>query len=510
MSLHNRRLLLLGGAVLPPGLFSSADVYLDPTSNFYYQKGGYNGLTWTRASAAYIDDTSGNWSLVGNNTPRVSNKGWLIEESRTNSLPNNSMTGAVAGTPGTVPTGWSTSTIAQTDISNLTTTNGMDTIDIHCSSATSITNAGINFISTTTAAALYGQIWTGSVFVALVAGSLTNVSVLQNQLLSRPDGLNASSSMLGITSTLTRFASSLTFTASTAAFAQQRILYTTTGAYDFTLRIGWPQIENNNINSTVSSAVAASAGSGYNVGDTITLTGGAGTQAILTVATLTGGAGTGVATVTVNSAGSYTTLPPSPASQGSTSGAGTGATFTLTPASNTTQAFATSPIRTTTVAATRAADSVVMTTPPTYGTAYTIFSAATPIAPVSYGKTNQVALLVSDGSANNRLSIQRLAFTGNASATSTSGGVTSQVNSLVWNQSTLGKLALGDINGAQSFVFNGGTVGTQTGNLPVNVSQTNIGVNQAGNAGFFSGYISKIAIWGTSKLADATLQGITT
>jgi len=72
----------------------------------------------------------------------------------------------------------------------------------------------------------------------------------------------------------------------------------------------------------------ASGGSGYAIGDTITLTGGTFTQAIvLIVATLSGSA---VATFTTNNFGTYSVLATNPISQGSSSGAGTGATFNVT------------------------------------------------------------------------------------------------------------------------------------------------------------------------------------
>lgn len=78
----------------------------------------------------------------------------------------------------------------------------------------------------------------------------------------------------------------------------------------------------------VLSATVQAGGSGYAVGDTITLTGGTAiVQPVLTVATLTGSA---VSTVTVTYDGAYTVAPTNPVSQGSTSGSGTGATFNLT------------------------------------------------------------------------------------------------------------------------------------------------------------------------------------
>jgi hypothetical protein len=72
----------------------------------------------------------------------------------------------------------------------------------------------------------------------------------------------------------------------------------------------------------------ASGGSGYAIADTITLTGGTfSTSIILTVASLSGSA---VATFTAVQTGTYTVLPTNPISQGSSSGAGTGATFNIT------------------------------------------------------------------------------------------------------------------------------------------------------------------------------------
>jgi hypothetical protein len=76
----------------------------------------------------------------------------------------------------------------------------------------------------------------------------------------------------------------------------------------------------------VPTAIAA-AGSGYMIGDTITLAGGTNTlPTILTVATVSG---SGVASVTVSQAGSYSAIPSNPVAQASTSGSGSGATFTM-------------------------------------------------------------------------------------------------------------------------------------------------------------------------------------
>jgi hypothetical protein len=85
------------------------------------------------------------------------------------------------------------------------------------------------------------------------------------------------------------------------------------------------------VNSSIfqaTSATVQSGGSGYSVGDNIPLTGGTAiNQTVLKVATLSGSA---VATVTVAYPGNYTVVPSNPVSQGSTDGAGTGATFNVT------------------------------------------------------------------------------------------------------------------------------------------------------------------------------------
>lgn len=79
---------------------------------------------------------------------------------------------------------------------------------------------------------------------------------------------------------------------------------------------------------TATAAVPAAGGTGYAVGDTITLTGGTVLRpVVLTVTSLSGSA---VASAAVTDAGLYTVAPTNPVSQGSTSGSGTGATFTLT------------------------------------------------------------------------------------------------------------------------------------------------------------------------------------
>jgi hypothetical protein len=296
----SKRALLSGGAPswvlrgnnVPAGLdfdFANGRYYQNPAKG----SGAAGLITVSRASTKYCDDTAGTYASVATNTLCVTNKGALIEEARTNSIRNNSMQGAVAGSPGTLPTNW-------------------------------------------------------------------------------------------------------------------------------TFRIGWPQLENNSINSTVASATMATGGATCTNGAQLfTVSGGTGTAATLTGTVVANALQAGALTVTT--AGSYTVFPPSPATV-TGGGCGTPPTVNLVPTDNSALGFATSPIRTTAAAATRAADVVTATTSPTFGSAYTLFAKGTPNPPTGYPQ-DQVYLAVDDNTGNNFARIYRGGSTGNRQVIGFAGGV---------------------------------------------------------------------------------------
>ena len=222
-------------------------------------------ITFTRADAttcATYFDTAGVLQTAAANVPRfdynpttLAARGLLIEESRTNSIRNNTMQGAVAGTPGTVPTNWifasSVSGISR-QIVGTGTESGVAYIDVRYSgTSTSSGTTQINAETTTGVAALTGQTWTVSSYLKLAGGSFPGVlSIIWQE---RDSGgvavLNAS---VGVSTPTTaslrtqRYSSTRTLSGgASVAYVTARIDVNIPNAtvVDFTLRIGLPQLE---------------------------------------------------------------------------------------------------------------------------------------------------------------------------------------------------------------------------------------------------------------------------
>jgi hypothetical protein len=178
--------------------------------------------------------------------------GLLIEEARTNSIRNNTMVGAVAGTPGTVPTNWVISTasgnLTSREIVGIGTENGIAYVDVRFVASGAV-SASIYPESPTGVAALNAQTWTTAFYVKLTSGSLTNVTV-QTSIVENDSGGNflagANGSAFVPTSAALatqRFTQTRTNTNASTAFEWSRVLVTFSGAGDVTLRIGLPQLE---------------------------------------------------------------------------------------------------------------------------------------------------------------------------------------------------------------------------------------------------------------------------
>jgi hypothetical protein len=204
----------------------------------------------TTTAAVYLPRSN---AYQDHNPATLAPLGFLIEEQRTNSIRNNTMQGAVAGTPGTLPTNWSTFTVLTgltREVIGTGTESGISYIDVKVSGTPS--GAGSYFLQYEVAnqiASSNGQAWTASTYYKLAGGSLSGMSVRQN--VSQRDGAGAS---LG--------AFNQAFTPTTAALRTQRVLQPVTNnnastafelsnvelvltgaAIDITLRIGLPQLE---------------------------------------------------------------------------------------------------------------------------------------------------------------------------------------------------------------------------------------------------------------------------
>lgn len=218
-------------------------------------------ISFTRASTATYYDANGVLRTAASGVPRIDYdpvtgecKGLLVEEARTNSIPNNTMQGVAAGVPGTGPTGWQVAPTANgitREIVGSGTEAGISYLDIKFSGTPTTTlNAAVVFAPPTAISVSAGQTWTGTAFVRLVAGSLTNTSPTFSLLETDVGGAGVGENGVSISPTaaalaLQRYALTTTVDAAGAAYLQPRIRigYTAGAPVDLTLRIGMPQLE---------------------------------------------------------------------------------------------------------------------------------------------------------------------------------------------------------------------------------------------------------------------------
>ncbi|GEM_PF-998834 len=135
-----------------------------------------------RSSTKLAQNASGHWQSFASDVAALTNRGLLIEPAATNVLRNASGQGAVAGSPGTFPTHWARFAGGGPVLSVVGTGTelGLPYVDIRLHGETTTSSgAAIHFEQATSAAAAVGQNWTGSVFVRLIDGSLSNLSNLR-------------------------------------------------------------------------------------------------------------------------------------------------------------------------------------------------------------------------------------------------------------------------------------------------------------------------------------------
>jgi hypothetical protein len=253
---------------------------------------GASLVTFTRASSGTVTNSARVLETVGIDVPRFDHDpttgeslGLLVEEQRTNSIRNNTGVGAVAGTPGTLPTNWTGSTTSQgvsREIIGTGTENGINYIDIKISGTTTGTLffAVARLEGFTVVAAANGQTWTHSAYVKLVGGTLANATILfgmaGNDSGGVPVAFPSNSTLTPTNASLIsqRVVNTGTFANASVAFVQPYIqINATTGvAIDITLRIGLPQLEQG---ATVSSVIPTTTAAVTRSADVASITGSA-------------------------------------------------------------------------------------------------------------------------------------------------------------------------------------------------------------------------------------------
>ena len=147
------------------------------------------GGTFTRASSGTYFDATGTMQTAAANVPRLdynpatlAARGYLREPPRTNSIPNNSATGAVAGSPGTLPTGVFTGFTANqgtavASVALVGVESGITYWDVNIAGVTTGVGAlSVLFTGSTAIVASSGQIYAASLYTRLSGGTAANIT----------------------------------------------------------------------------------------------------------------------------------------------------------------------------------------------------------------------------------------------------------------------------------------------------------------------------------------------
>lgn len=398
----NNRLLFMGGASvpawvakpLPNGPSAAVDMNF-ATAQYFGRQPSQLVVTRLTTESEICNGVMSTFAI--NQAPITPGCGLWEWEGRTNILQNNTMVGAVAGSPGILPTNWfvGLNGVSQQIVATGTLPNGMPYIDIRLFGTTSGQFFSECF-DTVAGAPNFGATYSLSMYLARIASP--NIANIGQYGVKMSDGLNQFLTSITPTAALTEYAYNFTKLLAGGNQIQPCFFFNMTGAsgqtLDFTMRFALPQFElNPNINASVASAIAlASGASGVNGAGVYTINGGTCTTQPTLNVTWAAGA------LTVNSvanAGVCTVLPTNPAALSYKSGVATGwigATATNTPTDNAAAAFPTGPILTSGSAASRAAN-IITASGISHVEAFSLSAIFTPLAP---NQTNYPAVVELD------------------------------------------------------------------------------------------------------------------
>lgn len=219
----------------------------------------------TRATSLRPDGLA--WEEQAADTPRFPGPATrlLIEGQRTNQVRNPRCEGAIPGLPGTMPTNWvpqAPSGGLQRQVVGTGAEGGIQYIDLRLFGTTTGPNAQwrVDLLPVNQASAAQGQTWTSSVFARLVAGSIPGgVSAALFVLEFNSSGGQLQQTSVSFAAATTaplasqRFSHTRTLTDAATAFVAAPFFFNVPTAgtvVDFTIRIGFPQLEQGSFAST--------------------------------------------------------------------------------------------------------------------------------------------------------------------------------------------------------------------------------------------------------------------
>jgi hypothetical protein len=242
----------------------------------------FGDFTVTRASTKNVIGSNGLYQSVANNVPAFefntdgSYRGLLVEPGATNQIRNNSMAGAVVGTPGTLPTNYLETLSGLTrEVVATGTELGVNYVDLRFSGTSTDTSLRIFMEAAAQIVAANGQVWTNSAFLKVVAAPQPPSSYLLEifERTSAGGFVTSGGTTVVPTSTLSRFSATRTLSGGVTVERVQpcfRAAISNGVAYDFTIRIGWPQLETG---SVATSPIVTTGSTASRVADVVSLTG---------------------------------------------------------------------------------------------------------------------------------------------------------------------------------------------------------------------------------------------
>jgi hypothetical protein len=214
--------------------------------------GGAGEATYFDAAGNLAIAAAGEWR-IDHDPVTLERRGLLLEPGRTNHIRNSRAGGAVAGTPGTMPTNW-----AQFGAGGLNwnvvgagTEAGFSYLDIRLSGTSTTGQSPIIRADQLYSAASVGQLWTHSLFMRVVAGSLTGITSVRAYLTEWSAGptflgqqwaaIDVSAASMG--ASRRSFSAALVSASTSLVGSQIDVLPEIGVSVDCTLRIAAPQLE---------------------------------------------------------------------------------------------------------------------------------------------------------------------------------------------------------------------------------------------------------------------------